>query len=142
MKVATWNLERGGRTAKARAAQEAVLRELGADVVALTEPPSRYRDGSGVVASEPRRPGSAGLESWAAVIGPSVEALPFEIPYDRMAVAARAVVANTRVIIYCAVLPWLAVASHAPDVVRAGEDSLGVFKRVLAEQIRDVTELG
>jgi len=141
MKLATWNLERGGRTAKARAAQEEVLRELGADVIALTEPPATYRDGPGVVASAPRRAGPAGLESWAAIVGPTVGPLPFEIPYERMAVAARATVGDKRIIVYCAVLPWLSVTSHAPDVVRPGEDSLGAFRRVLAEQLRDVTEL-
>jgi len=57
-----------------------------------------------------------------------------------MAVAAQAVVGDTPVIIYAAVLPWLAVTSHAPDVVRAGEDSMAAFTRVLGEQIRDVTE--
>lgn len=141
VKLATWNLERGGRTRSARAAQEEVLRELAADVLILTEAPAAYRDGPGVVASMPRRSGAAGLESWVAVVGPSVEVLPFEVPYERMAVAARARVRDTRLIIYGGVLPWLSVAAHAPDIVAMGEDSMAAFTRVLAEQIRDVTEL-
>ena len=141
MKIATWNLERGGRTRLARVTQEDVLRELCADVIALTEPPATYRDGPGVIASAPRRSGPAGLESWVAVVGETVEPVPFEVPYERMAVAVRATVGAKSVIIYAAVLPWLAVTSHAPDVVRAGEDSMAAFTRVLGEQIRDVTEL-
>ena len=141
MKVATWNLERGGRTQRARAAQEDLLRELAADVIALTEPPATYRDGPEIVASAPRRSGPAGFESWVAVVGETVEPLPFEVPYERMAVAARATVGDTPVIIYAAVLPWLSVTSHAPDVVRAGEDSMAAFTRVLGEQVRDVKEL-
>jgi endonuclease/exonuclease/phosphatase family metal-dependent hydrolase len=81
------------------------------------------------------------LESWAAIVGPTVEPLPFEIPYERMAVAARVTVGNARVIVYCAVLPWLAVKNHAPDVVLAGEDSLAAFARALAEQCADVIAL-
>jgi hypothetical protein len=56
-------------------------------------------------------------------------------------VAARATVRDTPVIIYAAVLPWLAVTSHAPDIVRTGEDSMAAFARVLGEQLRDVMEL-
>jgi len=141
MKLATWNLECGGRTLRARAAQEEALRELGADVIALTEPPATYRDGPGVVASAALRSGVAGFESWVAVVGEKVEPIPLEFPYERMAVAARASVGAASVIIYCAVLPWLTVASHAPYLVRAGEDSMAVFTRVLAEQLRDVAEL-
>lgn len=141
MKVATWNLERGGRTRPAHVAQEEVLLELGVDVIALTEPPATYRSAPGVVASAPRRSGPAGLESWVAVVGETVEPVPFEVPYERMAVAARATVGAESIIIYGAVLPWLAVTSHAPYLVRTGEDSMAVLTRVLAEQIRDVTEL-
>lgn len=55
-----------------------------------------------------------------------------------MAVAARATVGGAAVIVYGAVLPWLAVAKHAPDVVRPGEDSMAAFVRVLAEQVEDI----
>ena len=140
MKIATWNLE-GGRTRAARSAQLESLRELQADVVALTEPPGTYRAGAGVVCSPPRRSGAAGLESWAAIVGDTVEPIAFAIPYERLAVAARATVGDTSIVIYAAVLPWLAVTSHARDIVRPGEDSAAAFARVLAEQVRDVTDL-
>ena len=141
VKIATWNLERGGHTHAARCAQDDVLGLLAADVIALTEPPPAFREGPGVVASPARRTNASGFESWAAIVGPTVEPIPFEIPYERMAVAARVTVGGARVIVYCAVLPWLAVTSHAPDVVRAGEDSLAAFTRALAEQCADVVEL-
>ena len=38
MRVATWNLERGGKTRAARRAQEEALRELERDVLVVTEP--------------------------------------------------------------------------------------------------------
>jgi endonuclease/exonuclease/phosphatase family metal-dependent hydrolase len=141
MRIATWNLERGGRTRAARGAQEDVLRGLGADVVALTEPPSSYREAAGVVTSPPRRAGPSGVESWAAVVGTTVERIPIEIPFQRMAVAARAGREERSVIIYCAVLPWLSITSHAPELVRHGEDSFTVFERVLGEQVADIAEL-
>jgi endonuclease/exonuclease/phosphatase family metal-dependent hydrolase len=140
MKIATWNLQRGGSESVRRAQNEA-LRALSADVVALTEPSPSFRQGDGVVASPALRKNASGVESWVAIVGASVEPIDFDIPYERMAVAARASVGGTRVILYCAVLPWLAVTNHAPDVVRPGEDSLAAFTRVLAEQCADVAEL-
>lgn len=133
MKLATWNLERAGSRAR-RAAQEDVLRELAADVIVLTEPPASYANGAGVVMSPSAEP-------WVAIVGPSVEAVALEVPYERTAVAARACVGGVAVIVYGAVLPWLAVTNHAPELVRDGEDSFAAFTRVLAEQASDVREL-
>lgn len=141
MRIATWNLERGGRTRAARPAQEETLRELAADVLALTEVPSELRDAPGVVCSPPRRAGPHGLESWAAIVGRDVEPVPYEIPFQRMAVAARVGQGDAGLILYCSVSPWISVASHAPDVVRAGETSIAAFARVLAEQVEDIREL-
>lgn len=141
MKIATWNLERGGRTRLARPAQEDTLRELAADVVALTEVPTEYVDAERMVSSPPERMAPRGRESWAAIVGSSVERVPYDIPYERMAVAARVGSGDGSFILYCAVLPWLSVASHAPDVVREGETSMAAFRRVLAEQVEDIVEL-
>ena len=141
MRIATWNLERGGRTRAARPAQEETLRELAADVVALTEVPPEYVGAERTVCSPPARRGPRGREAWAAIVGPRVEPVPFDIPYERMAVAARVRHDRGDVIVYCAVLPWLSVASHAPEMVRAGETSIAAFARVLAEQVDDVREL-
>ncbi len=122
MKIATWNLERGGRTRAARPAQEEALRELAADVVALTEVPPEYVGAERTVCSPPERMGPRGGEAWAAIVGTNVECVPYEIPYERMAVA-RVGSGEGSFILYCAVLPWLSVTNQAPDVVREGETS-------------------
>lgn len=142
MKLATWNLERGGRTQGAREAQEELLAELRADVVVLTEPASLYKTATGVVTS-PRRSkkGIVRPEAWIAIVGGSVEPVELDVPYERTAVAARVSVGGVTVIVYGAVLPWLAVTSHAPELVEEGEDSFAAFKRVLAEQAKDIAEL-
>jgi endonuclease/exonuclease/phosphatase family metal-dependent hydrolase len=142
MKLATWNLERGGKTQAAREAQEELLAELRADVVVLTEPASSYKTTSGVVTSPRlRKNGTAEPEAWVAIVGSSVEPVDFDVPYKHTAVAARASVGGLIVIIYGAVLPWLAVTSHADELVEEGEDSFAVFKRVLAEQAKDIADL-
>lgn len=142
MKLATWNLERGGRTQGAREAQEGLLADLRADVVVLTEPPSSYKTTAGVVTSPRlREGGTAGPEAWVAIVGSSVEPVGLDVPYKRTAVAARVCVGGVTVIVYGAVLPWLAVTSHAPELVEEGEDSFAAFKRVLVEQEKDITDL-
>lgn len=57
-----------------------------------------------------------------------------------MAVAAR-VAGGRRVVIYGAVLPWLAIRAHAPDLVRDGERYIDAFRRVLAAQRADIDAL-
>jgi endonuclease/exonuclease/phosphatase family metal-dependent hydrolase len=142
MKIATWNLERGGRTQGARKAQEEILAELRADVVLLTEPDSSYKTATGVVTSPRlREGGTAGPEAWVAIVGRSVEPVDFDVPYNRTAVAARISVGGLAVIVYGAVLPWLAVTSHARELVDEGENSFATFKRVLAEQAKDIVDL-
>lgn len=141
MKLATWNLERGGRTQAARPAQEEVLRNLTADVIVLTEPPASYKSTAGVVTSPPLRTGPNGSEAWVAIVGSSVEPIAFDVPYERTAVAARVSVSGVAVIVYGTVLPWLAVTNHAPELVQDGENSFAAFNRVLAEQANDVIEL-
>lgn len=141
MKLATWNIERGGRSQAVRAAQEIVIRELAADVIVLTEPPASYKSTAGVVTSPLLRTGPNGSEAWVAIVGHSVEPIAFDVPYERTAVAAQVSVSGVTVIVYGTVLPWLAVTSHAPKLVRDGESSFAVFKRVLAEQANDVIEL-
>lgn len=117
------------------------MHDLRADVTVLTEPPASYTNGGGVVTSPPFRHGSRGHEAWIAIVGPSVEPLQLGIPFERLAVAARANVGGRTVIVYGAVLPWRAVTSHAPYLVRDGENSLAVFKRVLSEQAADIARL-
>lgn len=138
MRIATWNLERGGRNKAARAAQQAVLasNDMRADVMVLTEPPASVLAAAGVLASPPGPHGP-----WVAIQGRQVQPLDLKIPYDRMAVAARVGTNDAQIIVYGAVLPWTAVKNHAPDLVRAGEDSFGAFKRALQEQASDIVAL-
>jgi endonuclease/exonuclease/phosphatase family metal-dependent hydrolase len=126
MRIATWNLERGGRSRAARPAQEETLRALSADVVVLTEPPAAYRSGPGIVTSPALRSGVEGRESWVAIVGAAVEPIPLEVPYERLAVAARIAVGGR---------------SHAPEIVRDGEEFSGVFSRVLESQRADLSKL-
>ena len=123
MKIATWNLERGP-SRKAQVAQRTVLEGLGADILVLTEPPTSYRSGPFVVTSPRQRDGRQGAESWVAIVGKSaVKPAEIDIPFERMAAAARATVDGREVIIYGAVLPWNSIRSHAPELVRAGESA-------------------
>lgn len=64
-----------------------------------------------------------------------------DIPYRRLAAAARVAVSGRSMIVYGTVLPWLTVAHHAPEVVAAGETSFDTFVRVLKEQVGDIEEL-
>ncbi len=140
MRIATWNLERGGRSRRARALQAEVLRDL-ADVVVLTEPGPEYVGRQGVVTSPPLRAGTRSPESWIAILGASVEPAALEIPFDRMALAATARVNGTALVIYGSVLPWATFGEQAPDIARAGESSFDAFVRVLREQSADIEEL-
>jgi hypothetical protein len=140
MRIATWNLERGGKTHAARAALAVALDELHADVTVFTEPGSRFKSGPGVVTSPPTRPRSPGPEPWIAIVGEGVESV-LDIPYERLAMAARITVGGRAVIVYGTVLPWLTVAHHARRVVLACETSFDTFVRVLHEQVNDIEEL-
>src|SRR5689334_7746078 len=120
MRIATWNLERGG-TRAARLAQEAVLTTLSADVLVLTEPPASYRGGLGVITSPPQRSGTKGNEAWVAIVGASVESVALHIPFERMAVAARAQVNGNGIVVYGSVLPWGLIVSGGPELVCEGE---------------------
>ena len=73
MRIATWNLERGGKTRAARIAQDDTIRDLAADVFVLTEPGPSFDTGPGVVTSPRRRTNRNGHESWIAIIGDAVE---------------------------------------------------------------------
>jgi endonuclease/exonuclease/phosphatase family metal-dependent hydrolase len=141
MKIATWNLERGRHLRSPCPLQDAAIQSLRADIVVLTEPSAFCRSGTNIVTSPAERRGPRGPEAWVAIVASGVEALPLPIPYERMAVAARATVGERSIVVYGAVLPWTAVRNHAPYLVRPNESSVDVFERVLAEQAADVAEL-
>jgi hypothetical protein len=140
MQIATWNLERGGRTKAAQAAQAVALKELRTEVTVFTEPGSRFHAGHGVVTSPPTRPRSREAEPWIAILGEGVEPV-LDLPYDRLAAAAKVTAGGRSMIVYGTVLPWLTVLTHAPEVVQAGESSFDAFVRVLKEQVTDILEL-
>jgi len=141
VRIATWNLERGGRTLAARSAQSGAIQRLAADVFVLTELPEGFKTERRMMASPARRSGGRGDESWVAIVGDDVQELDLELPFERLAVAARVNHGRQKVIVYGAVLPWLAVTSHAPYLVQPGETSFEVFQRVLREQAADIALL-
>ena len=141
MRIGTWNLERGGKSRRAREAQGFAISDVEADALVLTEPGSDYRAGPGVVTSPVAREGKRGLEPWVAIVGPNVEPIAYEIPFTRMAAAARCTVGGRTVILYGSVLPWLSVVHHAPELVLPGETALRTFVRTLNAQVEDVRQL-
>jgi hypothetical protein len=141
MRIATWNLERGGRTLRARQNQDDVLRHLAADLLVLTEPGPGYRSREGTVVSPSLRKGHRGLEPWIAIVAQWVESISLDIPFERMASAARARLNGRDVVVYGSVLPWGSIRSHAPELVRDGESALDAFVRIVHEQVADIREL-
>lgn len=141
MRIATWNLQRGGTSRAARVAQEFMFRDLQADVLVLTEPGPAYQNAPGILTSPPNRPDQQANEAWVAIVGPSVEPVALDVPYERMAVAATALVNGVPLLVCGSVLPWGFVARDAPELVKAGETALDAFLRVLHEQTADIAEL-
>lgn len=87
--------------------------------------------------SPPRRLGKSGNESWVAIVGAGVEPFPLDVPFEQLAVVARITSAGPPLVVYGSVLPWLAIRSHASELVRDGEEFIDVFERVLAAQKAD-----
>jgi endonuclease/exonuclease/phosphatase family metal-dependent hydrolase len=141
VRIATWNLERGGRTRAARRAQEVTLRELERDVIVLTEPGPEFEAAAGTVTSPRLRENRSVAESWIAILGNAVRPASLEIPFERMAAAAVAETLTGAFVIYGSVLPWGTFRQHAPELARQGESSLDSFVRVLGEQLADIEEL-
>jgi len=141
VRIATWNLARGGRTAVARRAQLEIVRHLDVDVMVVTEPPNELLEGPGVVSSPQERPGRSGPESWVVLLGDGLEPVGEQLPYERMATAARFRADGIDVIAYGSVLPWRAAPHQAPDLAQPGESASTMFERVLAAQEADIRAL-
>ncbi len=77
--MATWNLERGGKTKAAHAAQQAALESnlVRADVLVLTESPPPVVAVAGTVTSPADVHGS-----WVAIQGKHVQPVDLPIPCD------------------------------------------------------------
>ena len=113
------------------------------DLVVVTEPGPGFRGRHPMSHMSPEeRPGSDGEEAWVAILGSSLETVDLDISYRHLAVASRAVVGETRVLLYGSVLPWLSAGTHAPDVY--GESKrpfIEIFETALDEQVADMKEL-
>ena len=143
MRIGTWNIERMGRGQKLAESYKTELNRLNADVVVVTEPgPGFHNHFPEAVMAPENRPGRKSPEAWVAIIGDNLEATTPEIPYSRLAVAARTVIDGQRVIVYGSVLPWNSAQHHAPDVY--GDEKrpfMEIFEKALKEQIADMEEL-
>lgn len=142
MRIAVWNLERGGRHAAAREQQAALLSSIPFDLAILTEPPAEPAlVGGDISTSPPLRAGHAELQPWVAIVGAHVTPVRPALPYERLAVAARAVVDDIPVVVYGSVLPWRSAPRHAPDLALPGESASAMFACYLDRQAADVEEL-
>ena len=143
MRIGTWNIERMGRGQKFAEQYKAKLESLKADVVVVTEPGPGFHDlFPEAVMSPENRPSRKPPEAWVAIIGENLEAITPEIPYSRLAVAARTVIDGQSVIVYGSVLPWNSAQHHAPDVY--GDEKrpfMEIFEKALNEQVGDIEEL-
>lgn len=142
MRIAVWNMERGGRGARGVEQQLQLLGATDFDVAIVTEPPATCSGtGDGTVASPALREGRSALQAWVAVIGDGVESLHPALPYERLAVAAQVRMADQPVIVYGSVLPWRAAPLHVPDLALPGESAGAMFARFLARQVADIEQL-
>lgn len=107
----------------------------------VTEPPNELLEGPGAVSSPQERPGRSEPESWVAILGDGLEPVGEQLPYERMAVAARCVSEGTDLIVYGSVLPWRAAPHQAPDLAQPGESATAMVERVLASQEADIRTL-
>jgi endonuclease/exonuclease/phosphatase family metal-dependent hydrolase len=144
MRIVTWNMQRGfhGRQ-QCVTEQQRLLDGCDADIVVLTEvPASMSKSKGGIVCSDPRREaGKAGLEAWVSIASMDCRAVGPEVPFERMAVAAEAVVDNEEFLVYGSVLPWSSAIHQASYLSLLGESPGGLFARLLREQVSDVVSL-
>jgi len=143
MRIATWNLERGGRRGAAFDRQRAVLDSISADITVLTEPPWQLSTTcKGLVAAPRERQAHGEPEAWVAIQGDGVEPVSPAARYGRLAVAARTTALREPVVVYGSVLPWLAAPRQAAELLATPSETYAeMFKRVLREQVADVRAL-
>lgn len=143
MRIGTWNIERMGRGQKLADSYGTELKRLKADVVVVTEPgPGFHALFPEAVMSPENRPSRKPPEAWVAIVGKNLEAVMSDMPYTRLAVAARTEIDGQRVIVYGSVLPWNSAQHHAPDVYgNEKRPFMEIFERALNEQVGDMEEL-
>jgi hypothetical protein len=125
---------------KKSASIHVALEALRADLTVVTEPgPGFTRQHRLSHASPMERDDD---ESWVALTGPELLSVELDIPYKRLAVASRARVEDTGVLIYGSVLPWNAALSQAPDVYGKNHRKYSeIFETALEEQVADMLAL-
>lgn len=142
MRVAVWNMERGGPGGSVAERQLQLLDGMDFDLAVVTEPPAACSmTCDGVVAAPALRIGHAGPEAWVSVMGTDVQPVPPCPPFERLAVAARAYVGTQLVIVYGSVLPWRSAPTHVPSLALPGESAAAMFERFLEDQVADVNRL-
>jgi hypothetical protein len=143
MRIGTWNIERMGRGQKFAEQYKAKLESLNTDVLVVTEPgPGFHALFPEAVMSPENRPSRKPPEAWVAIVGKNLEAVMPDIPYTRLAVAARAEIEGQYVIVYGSVLPWNSAQHHAPDVYgNEKRPFMEIFEQALNEQVGDMEEL-
>jgi len=140
MRIATSNLERLRRGRSRARTYDTELHNLGADVIVVTEPGPGFRDRHPQAIMSPENRASG--EAWVAIVGPLLEPVALNIPYQRLAVASRFDLDGAGVMIYGSVLPWLSAGTHAPDVFGQQSRKFGeIFETALDEQLADMIAL-
>jgi hypothetical protein len=137
MRIATWNLERGGRNGARSDRQRAVLETLAADVLILTEPHSpEVLPGVPTVGSPTEREGNGVREPWVAIVGATVEPVEqrLDFAFEDLAVSALAELDGKPALVVGSVLPWRSAPRHAPNLARPGETYAAMFERILRTQ--------
>lgn len=143
MRILTWNLNHGGGSRAATAAQNELIAAQQADIVILTEPSSSSSMPSFASVDSPRRrAGRHGPEAWVRILGRQVEPVAIQLPFERMAMAAHANVDGEALIVYGSVLPWNAARKQAPYLLaHERETAAELFAKVLAAQVADIQQL-
>ena len=120
MRIGTWNLECGGRTAAALAGQIERRRRIVADAMVYTEPGlDLSASGAGCVSSPAKRPIRGGRAAWVSICGPSVEPVGTPLPF---VIAPRAVAMWTLAVLVVsfvasAIPAWLATRTTVRDAL-------------------------
>ena len=145
MRILTWNLERGFHGRKQVIGQQQDrLKEIGADIAVLTEVPapmSILQEGL-VLSPVQRAQGRLELEAWVGIAATGCQAVGQALPFARMAAAAQVVLEGEPFLVYGSVLPWRG-ALHQAKYLSSDEfeNSAGLFKRILCEQVEDMKAL-
>lgn len=137
MRVATWNLEWGGRRKTAAHYELEALSRVGFDVAVLTEPPQaalEFYKAPGVVTS---KPDAEDKGPWVAIVGQGIRSAGRA---HRFSAAARTETEDgRRVVVYGSVLPWLGVPKSMRS--KADQSSEDFFEAELARQVADLRGL-